>query len=181
MSATRASINHGRERRAFIELLDGPPLTNTLGITRGRRMAIENMLVIGDLASLQMWRRQLRNIMQPRNLPAVQFQLQEFSGEQNRNFSALAGGFQRACGCASGGFFMSVTVVAIIVSYFVSGNHLSNINLPHVLSFVGITVLATLCGKLLGLFWARWRLLRLATSMHNMIVRAAQRAVTESI
>ncbi|MDO9371821.1 MAG: hypothetical protein Q7U07_04430 [Gammaproteobacteria bacterium] len=76
---------------------------------------------------------------------------------------------------------MSVTVVAVIVSYFVSGNHLSNINLLHVLSLVGITVLAALSGKLLGLFWARWRLLRLATSVHNMIVRATQRAVTESI
>ena len=144
-------------------------------------MAIENTLVIGDLASLQLWRRQLRDIMRPRNLPAVQFQLQEFSYEQNRNFSARASSFQRACGCASSGFFMSVTVVATVVSYFASGNHLSSINLPHVLSFVGITVLAALSGKLLGLFWARWRLLRLATRMHDMIVRTKQRTVTESI
>jgi len=144
-------------------------------------MTIENTLVIRDLASLYLWGQQLRNIMWSRNLPAVQFQLQEFSCEQNQSFSALASSFQKACGCASSGFFMSVTVVAIVVSYFVSGNHLSNINLPHVLSFVGITVLAALSGKLLGLFWARWRLLRLATSVHNMIVRATQRAVTESI
>ena len=144
-------------------------------------MTIENTLVIRDLASLYLWGQQLRNIMWSRNLPAVQFQLQEFSCEQNQSFSALASSFQKACGCASSGFFMSVTDVAIVVSYFVSGNHLSNINLPHVLSFVGITVLAALSGKLLGLFWARWRLLRLATSVHNMIVRATQRAVTESI
>ena len=89
--------------------------------------------------------------------------------------------FSGACGCASSGFFMSVTVVATVVSYFASGNHLSNITLPHVLSIVGITVLAALSGKLLGLFWARWRLLRLATRMHDMIVRTKQRTVTESI
>ena len=144
-------------------------------------MPTENTLAIGDLASLDLWRQQLRSIMWSRNLPAVQFQLQEFSCEQNHSFSALASNFQKACGCASGGFFMSVTVVAFIVSYFESGNHLSNINLLNILSFVGITVLATLCGKLLGLFWARWRLLRLAASVYNMIVRATQRAVTESI
>ena len=144
-------------------------------------MPTENTLVIGDLASLDLWKQQLRSIMESRNLPTVQFQLQEFSCEQNQSFSALASDFQKACGCASGGFFMSVSVVAIIVSYFESGNHLSNIKLLNILSFVGITVLATLCGKLLGLLWARWRLLRLAASVHNMIVRATQRAVTESI
>jgi len=144
-------------------------------------MPTENTLVIGDLASLDLWRQQLRSIVGSRNLPAVQFQLQEFSCEQNQSFSALASDFQKACGCASGGFFMSVSVVAIIVSYFESGNHLSNINLLNILSFVGITVLATLCGKLLGLFWAWWRLLRLAASVHDMIVRATQRAVTELI
>ena len=142
---------------------------------------MENTLVICDPASLDLWRQQLCKIMSSRNLPAVQFQLPEFSLEQNQTFSALASSFQKACGCESGSFVMSVTVVAIVVSYFVSGNHLSNINLRQVLSFVGITVIAALAGKLLGLLWARWGLLRLATRVHNMIVRASRRAVTESI
>jgi branched-subunit amino acid transport protein len=144
-------------------------------------MIIENSLVICDLESLDLWRQQLRKIMSSRNLPVVQFQLQEFSFGQNQSFSALASSFQKACGCGSGSFLMSFTVVAVVVSYFVSGNRLSNINLRHVLSFVGITVLAALAGKLLGLLWARWRLLRLAASVHNMIVRATRRTVTESI
>ncbi len=141
-------------------------------------MTIENTLVIRDLASLYLWAQQLRNIMWSRNLPAAKFELQEFSCEQNQSFSALASGFQKACGCASGGFFMSVAVVVMVVSYFVSGNHLSNISLSNVLFFVGITVLAALSGKLLGLLWARWRMLRLAASVRNKIVRATQRAVT---
>lgn len=135
-------------------------------------MTTENTLVIRDLASLDLWGRQLRNIMRSHNLPAAQFQLQELSSEQNQSFSALASSFQKACGCASSSFFMSVTVVAVVVSYFTSGNHLSDITLSQILSFVGIAVLAALSGKLLGLFWARWRLLRLATSVRNMIVRA---------
>ena len=83
-------------------------------------MTIENTLVIRDLASLYLWRQQLRKIMWSRNLPAVQFQLQEFSCELNKSFLAHASSFQKACGCASSGLFMSVTVAAIVVSYFVS-------------------------------------------------------------
>jgi hypothetical protein len=76
---------------------------------------------------------------------------------------------------------MSLTAVGAVVYFFVSGNHLSDINLLRVVSFLGITVLAALFGKLLGLFWARWRLLRLAASVRNMIVGTAHPAVTESI
>ena len=144
-------------------------------------MTIENTLVIRDLASLDLWGQQLRNIMWSRNLPVVQFEFQEFSDEQNQNFSTLAGSFQNACGCGIGGLFMTATVVTLVVSYFVSGNHLSDIGFSHVLSLVGITVLAMLFGKLLGLFWARWRLFRLATRVRNMIVSATHRAIAESI
>ena len=143
-------------------------------------MTTEDTLVICDLATLQMWRQQLRSNMRIRNLSTVQFRLPGFSCEQNDNLSALASGFQRACGCASGGFFMSVTVVATIGSYFISGNRLTNINLLQVVSFLGITVFAALSGKILGLFWARWRLLRLAARTHDAIIRANQQTATQS-
>ena len=144
-------------------------------------MATEDTLVICDLATLQMWRHKLRSNMWTRNLPTVQFQLPEFSYEQNNNLAALASGFQGACGCASGGFFMSVAVVATIGSYFMSGSRFANVNLPQVVSFLGITVLAALSGKILGLFWARWRLLRLAAHTHDTIIRANQQTATQSI
>ncbi len=144
-------------------------------------MADDNTLVIRDFASLQMWRRQLRNVVRPRGLPVVDFRLLELSSEENRSFSMLAGGYQRACGCASSGFFMTVTVVATVASYFVSGNHPAGINLRHVLTFVGITALAALFGKILGLMWARWRLLRLAAQVHQTISSAKQGTTTEPI
>lgn len=144
-------------------------------------MTIENTLVIRDLATLNQWAQQLRHIMWSRNLPTVQFQLQECSFEQNQSFSALACDFKKACGCASGGFFMSVTAAAMVVYYFVSGSRLSNITLLQVLSFVGIAILAAFAGKLLGLLWARWRLLRLATRIQKMIFRVTQQAAPKSI
>ena len=145
-------------------------------------MAGHNAHVIDDLASLQAWTQQLRTIISPHGLPAIVVQLPEFSDERNQSLSALANRYRTACGCASGGLFMSVAVVWLIASYFTSGNTLSDITFPHVLSFVGITVLAVLSGKLLGLLWARWRLLRLANRVRNMFVSATQRVLTtESI
>jgi hypothetical protein len=127
-----------------------------------------------------MWRQELRNIVWPRNLPAVQFQLQELSSEQNRSFSMLADGYRKVCGCASSSFFMSVTAVATLISYFI-GYRPININLRHVLTFVGITVLAALFGKLLGLIWARWRSLRLAAAVHHSISSAKPGTTTQPI
>jgi len=133
----------------------------------------DNTLLICDTASLRMWERQLRTFTPTYNLPAVVFQLPGFSDLQNRSLAALARGYQMECGCTIGSFFMSVTFVALLVSYFGSGGHLSDIHLAQVGSFLGITLLSLLSGKLLGLFWARWRLLRLSTGVHNMIVRTA--------
>lgn len=143
-------------------------------------MPVVNAVVIRDLASLRQWRQQLRSTLWARDLPIVQFQIRQVSSQQNDSFSVLAGSLQKACGCGIGGFFMTAAIVAMVVSFFVSGNQLSSITLLQVLSFVGITVLASLAGKLFGLFWARWRLLRLATSVRNTIVGASQRVVAES-
>lgn len=140
----------------------------------GQPQAPDNTLVIRDAALLQAWRQQLRTIRRARNLPAPLFQLPGLSHEQNQSISALANSYQKACGCASGGFFMSATVVATVASFFVSGRHLTNITLTHVVVLVGITALAALSGKLVGLLWARWRLLRLAASIHDTVVGAAR-------
>ena len=79
-------------------------------------MPVENAIVIRELASLDRWRQQLRSTVWPRDLPIVQFQIRQVSSEQNDSLSALAGSLQKACGCKSGGFFMTVTVVAMVVS-----------------------------------------------------------------
>lgn len=134
--------------------------------------------VINDLAALQRWRHQLRRIVWSRNLPAVEFQLQQISDQQNQIFSALANEFKKACGCASSGFFMAATVIWMIATQL-SGNQFNSIksfnsiNFTHILSAIGTIVLAAFFGKLLGLLWARWRLLRLATTV-NAIFKQEQ-------
>ena len=141
-------------------------------ITRLTRAA-DNKLVICDSVSLHLWRRQLRTITSTHNLPVPLFQLQEFSELENRNMSAVARGFHKECGCTSGSLFMRVTVVTLIVSYFASDGRLSGINFSHVVSFLTIATLGTVFGKLLGLLWARWRLLRQARNICDKVARTA--------
>jgi hypothetical protein len=143
---------------------------------KSQARAAENLLIIRNAASLHTWRQQVRTFTRTSSLPTVQLQLPELPSDLNQSMSALANEYQKECGCTSGSFFMSFTVVALIVSYFLSGGHLSGINLTHVISLVVITVFSTLSGKLLGLLWARWRLLKLATNLHATVVRAAQGA-----
>lgn len=143
-------------------------------------MDTENTLVVDDLRSLRMWRRQLGETVSPRNLSTIRFQLYELSREQNRNISALANSLQSSCGCSSGGLFMSVAVVTMILLYFASGARFSDIGLMRVATFVGVTVFAALSGKLVGLLWARWRLLRLARRTHDAIIRSNQQTAAQS-
>src|SRR5215204_4782316 len=121
---------------------------------------MENIVVIRDLSTVHRWTLRLRRLDWSWNLPPVQFQFPDISVEQNETFSALAAGFQKACGCGSGSFLMSAAVVTMVAIFFLSGNGLSDISFWNVLTFVGIAVLAALGGKLLGLLWARWQLLR---------------------
>lgn len=156
LTASSSSSEVGRHRTVFTH--------EAISYVTRHSRAADKTLVIRDSASLQTWRQQLRTMTWTRNLPAVMFQLPDLSFERNRSMSALAKSYQKACGCTSGSFFMSATIVGIVVSYFVSGSHLADINLTHVVFRLGIIVLATLFGKFLGLLWARWRLLRLATA-----------------
>jgi hypothetical protein len=142
---------------------------------RKQSPAAANTLVVRDLAALQEWRRQLHSITSARNLPAPLFQFPKLSDEQNSRASARANGHQKACGCQIGSALMSFTAVALIVWHFASGIHLSNSTLSHVASLAGITVASALLGKLLGLLWARYQLLRLASNIHDVVVRAARR------
>ena len=130
---------------------------------------MKQTLIIGDAESLSHWNRQLRSLS-PNSRPSlVEFRLPEFSEEENRANSALATSLHKACGCASSGFFMSVSVVTLVASYLVSGHRISDITLRSVLWLTGVTVLAALFGKTLGLIWSRLRLLRLAAALQKSL------------
>lgn len=126
--------------------------------------------VIRDAGSLALWRRQLLvRLRAPSNL---QFEIRSLSDEENKVYTALANRLQRRCGCKSGGLLMSIAVVAMMFDFYASGLRLSDVSSTRILSFIGITVVAALVGKLLGLVWSRWRLVSLAGSIQRVLSRS---------
>lgn len=113
----------------------------------------------------------MRAFTPTRQLPAVAFELRDLPSERNRTISALANGYRSECGCSSGSFFLSAAVVASAPSYFLSGGHLSGIGLRHIAWLLAIAVTAALLGKLAGLVWARWQLIRLAARTCDAVFR----------
>lgn len=142
-------------------------------------MTTDKTFVICDIASLELWRGQLRSTTGSLRLPAVRFNLEALSEDQNQSFSVRAQSFRIACGCKSGSLVTSVAVAALIIYFFASGNRLSDISVLKVLVLAATTVFAAVAGKVLGLFWARWRSLRLAAALHNTIAGPQPRPRSE--
>ena len=117
---------------------------------------------ISDDDALARWRAAVRRTFWSRDLPIVTFALPGISHAQNRSLTARALELRHACGCASSGFFMSMTVVGLALTYFFSASVARLPSLAQALTAVGAILLAGAVGKLLGIGWARWRLAELA-------------------
>jgi hypothetical protein len=122
-------------------------------------------LVIDDACALRNWRRQLRLFGPiPETLPVL-FQFPQLTPEQNLTMTTLTQEYQQACGCASASVFMSVSTVGSIATFLAIGGDLLTLRGAHVLALGGIAALSAVCGKLLGLVWARWQLIRIADNL----------------
>jgi hypothetical protein len=132
----------------------------------------DDRLVIRDIAALRAWQQQVHDIVRPERLSAVDFELAELAVDDNQRFSRLANHYQQACGCTSGGVFMAVAVVAMLGYYLATGG-LTNLGARQAGHVIGTVVLAALLGKLAGLGWARWQLLRLAASVQRAVNHVA--------
>jgi hypothetical protein len=136
-------------------------------------MASTEVFIVSDSTSLHVWLQQAGALQFWRRLPSVAFQLPEFSDDQNRRASVLANVYQRACGCKSGGFFMSIAAVTLVSWYFFTDGTLAGIGLAEAGTFLGVVMLAMTIGKLMGLGWARWRLRVLARDIGDAASAAA--------
>ena len=117
---------------------------------------------ISDDDALARWRVAVRRTFWSRDLPIVTFALPRLSHAQNRSLTARAIELRHTCGCASSGFFMSMTVVGLVLTYFFSASVARLPSLAQALTALGAILLAGAVGKLVGIGWARWRLAELA-------------------
>jgi len=125
---------------------------------------------ICDLPSLQAWQRQL--LVRDRRqvaAPEILLQLKELSSEQNQKLTTLLNQYQRECGCTLGSYF-SMAAALIMLAFYALGRG-SGSCLPHIAAFACWTLIAGLVGKLLGLAWAKWRVINIGRRIYNLVIR----------
>jgi len=133
-------------------------------------MSDAEVFVICDLSSLQAWQRHL--LAQGRRrvaAPEILLQLKELSSEQNQKLTTLLNQYQRECGCTLGSYF-SMAAALIMLAFYAFGRG-SGSCLSHMAVFACVTLAAGLVGKLLGLAWAKWRVINISRRMCNLVIR----------
>lgn len=126
----------------------------------------EKVVNISSRADFGEWRKGLRAFRSYEGTSII-FNLSELTEPENQNLNNLVKEYNNACGCQSGSFLMSITFFATIAWFFLSGGEFNAVGYKEILSLLGITLLAALFGKLLGLLAARWKLIKLADQLQE--------------
>lgn len=106
-------------------------------------------------------------------VPYYQFAIPDLPEASNRDASQLMSNYQNACGCFAGGLLMGATVIGFIVQYLMSGRGVSDVGLPDFALFLALFVCSTLIGKMLGVLWARFRMVQVVRRMMALANRQA--------
>jgi hypothetical protein len=102
-------------------------------------------------------------------VPRFRFVIAGLPEATNREATERMSNYQSECGCFAGGLTMGASVLAFIILFIVSGRSPVGGGFRGVAWFFVLLVVSTLAGKLLGLLWARVRMVRL---MRKMAARA---------
>lgn len=126
-------------------------------------------IVIDNQAAFEEWEKSLHRFNSNRDLKTYVFDIAEFSFYENLNISTEVDHYNAACGCKTGSFMMSLTVVTLICNFFISGGRFSEITFYQVLAFIGLTLLGALTGKMIGLLHAHWNLIKISRDIKKRI------------
>lgn len=115
---------------------------------------------INSVEQLRKIDRQLRTFSLVSNMPDYQFTIPELSESINQEKSQLLNNYKNECGCSTGSLFMGVSIISIISYYLISKQGISDIDLKNLLLFTVLVIGSALIGKIVGLLWARFRMIQ---------------------
>ena len=126
-------------------------------------------IVIDNFPVFEEWEKSLHRFNSSRDFKTYVFNLPEFSFYENLNISTEVDYYNAACGCKTGSFMMSLSVVVLISNYFISGGRFSEITFYQLLAFIGMILLSALTGKAIGLLHAYWNLIKIARNIRKRL------------
>ena len=123
---------------------------------------MKELISLQDLYDLHIL---LRRFYTPHKHTGYLFQLPHLSNEENLRYTTYINSYKNECGCNTGGFFMSMAFIITVVCYFILGGSLTSIKISDCIWLIGIVFCAALAGKIFGLLRARWKMIRLVSSL----------------
>ena len=92
--------------------------------------------------------------------PDFQFALPELSESTNLQTTQQMNNHKNDCGCFTGGLFMGISVLSIVATFVLGYQQLSDMDLKRFAFLALLTVACAMLGKLVGLLWARFRMIQ---------------------
>lgn len=109
---------------------------------------------------LRMWKRSLFRLK--RSDTPITLNLSELSEEENTELTESLNHYNQECGCGIGSMFMLVAFLIGVISYFTLGGTVSWLTVRHGIELFLFMVGASLLGKVIGLMYARYEMIRIA-------------------
>jgi len=144
---------------------------NRMAATVAKTPPIE---VISSIEQMRALSRQFGLALLAGQVPRLRFAITGLSEASNREASERMSNYQSECGCFAGGLLTGLFAITFIIHYFVSGHSFVGGGLKSVALLVALLLGSSLVGKILGLLWARIRMIRL---IRRMAARAERELV----
>ncbi|HXF99232.1 MAG TPA: hypothetical protein VNL69_00540 [Bacteroidota bacterium] len=136
------------------------------------------LLVVETRQDLLRLRARLRRLSLGRGDRAYQFRLPEIPSRDNERLTLLLNGYIADCGCSLGSLFLALTAMGSITYYFFAGGTIEAASWREILLLLSVTAAGAIAGKVLGLAYARLKMLRL---VHHALSLISVRHVTPNL
>jgi hypothetical protein len=84
----------------------------------------------------------------------------QWDADENNRVSNIINSYGRNCGCNSKFVFICIAFILYAVYYFFSGGTFSAVSADEFIWLIIYTISGAVAGKLLGLTYARWRMIK---------------------
>src|SRR4051794_33091535 len=118
------------------------------------------MKVIKTYAELDDLQQHLRKFDVYHKGEKYKLQLSQLDSDENNRVTDILNTYSRRCGRDTKNFVMGIAFVSYVIYHFLAGGTFSSIAFSELFLLTACTILGAITGKLLGLIYVRWRMIK---------------------
>lgn len=123
-------------------------------------------MIVTSEAELGEWRLDVRRKLFPSAVAPIRFDFPGLLPDQNRHLTLAVARLRQACGCTAGGVAMIAAIFAITLTIYRGDIAVSDIPWLSWFGYIAFILILSVAGKLAGLMWAHWKLIRLVDTIN---------------